>query len=181
MIATISLIFFIFRLSSHHFDGYLKYHDFDREIAEKFEIYSLCIESKKYTWFHKIGITLSSLAILCSFLDLTTIYGIIISSLFWMCGFVFILFYVFKFEKRIKAAAANEFRCVRLLNSFIYSTTKGQYSNNPKFMYWNNVEAKEADAIENLYLCCQFDRNMLIWDLATLGLFALSLISTAPI
>lgn len=181
MIAIISLIFFIYRLSSHKFKGYWKYHDFDRDIAEKYGIYSLCIEGKKYARFHLFGIVLSALVLVLSFFVFATPYKEIIESLIFMCGFVFVMFYSFKFEKTIKTASANVRNCINVLNSYIYTTTKGQYSNRPSWIYYKDVEAKEADEIETLYLCCQFDRDMLIGDAIALGLFVLSLISTAPI
>ena len=181
MIAIISLIFFIYRLSSHKFEGYWKYHDFDRNIAEKYGIYSLCIEGKKYTWFHKIGIILSLIGIVCSFCDSAQLYGRIIISLYWICGFTFSFLYPLKFEKMIREAKANEFHCIHLLNSYIYVTTEGKYSWNHRWKYEDNVDAKDADAIEELYLCCRFDRDMLIWDAIALGLFALSLIFIVPI
>ena len=181
MIAIISLIFFIYRLSSHKFKGYWKYHDFDRNIAEKYGIYSLCIEGKKYTWFHKIGIVLSSLVFVLPFFDVLIPYYEVVSSLVALCGFTFVMFYTFKFEKTIKTASTNAWKCINVLNSYIYTTTKGQFSNRPSWIYYKDVEAKEADEIETLYLCCQFDRDMLIGDAIALGLFVLSLISTAPI
>lgn len=181
MIAIISLFFFVYRLSSHKFKGYWKYHNFDRDIANKYGIDSLCIEHEKYTWFHIIGIVLSSLTFVFLVFDVSIPYSKIINSLIFMCGFVFILFYSFKFEKTIKTASANARNCINVLNSYIYTTTKGQYSNRPSWIYYKDVEAKEADEIETLYLCCQFDRDMLIGDAIALGLFVLSLISTAPI
>lgn len=181
MIAIFSLIFFGYRLASHKFKGYWEYHNFDRVIAEKYGIYSLCIEGKKYARFHLFGIVLSALVIVLSFFDVLIPYYEVVSSLVALCGFTFVMFYTFKFEKTMKEATANLFHCVRLLNSYIYTTTKGQYSNRPSYIYSKDIEAKEADEIETLYLCCQFDRDMLIWDAIALGLFALSLIFIVPI
>lgn len=180
MIAIFSLIFFGCRLASHKFKGYCKYHNFDRNIAEKYGIDSLCIEGKKYTLFHLFGIVLSALASVLSFFDVLPYYEVV-CSLVASCGFVFVMFYTVRFNKMIKEATANQFHCVRLLNSYIYTSTKGKYSNNPSYIYSKDIEAKEADEIETLYLCCQFDRDMLIGDAIALGLFALSLIFIVPI
>lgn len=173
--SVISLIAFYFRLSSHRFKEYWKYHNFDRDISEKHGINSLCIEKNKYTWFHKIGIVLSLFATIGPFFGFDTIYGAIVCSIFEISGFIFLIFYAFTLGKLLKEANSNLFHCVHLLNSCIYSITKGKYSNNPHWVFSHDVEASEADHIEILYKCCNFDRNMLIGDLIALGLFALNL------
>ena len=162
ILAIIALIGFIFRLQAINLKGHLKYYDYDREIAKKYEIYSMCTESAKYTLYHFIGIFLSVISIVSS-----VVGNLILTTIFSCCVVVYAFIYGYRYERHITIANENEKKCVFLLNHIIDLEDKEDYQ-------WK-TSPKDATDIYYLYLCCNHDKMTLLFDLIPLFLLVLSL------
>ena len=157
-----ALIGFIFRLQALNFKGYLKFYDYDREIAKKYEIYSLCTESQRYELYHFIGMLLSVVSFVSSLAE-----NSILNVIFICCCFVYALLYGLKFEKYIREAGKNEKKCVYLLKHIVNLNGSKDYE--------MNTIPEDASAIHFLYLCCNHDKMTLLFDLVPMLLLALSI------
>lgn len=160
ILSAIALIVFIYRLQALNFKGYLKFYDYDKKLANKYEIY-LFTENNKYGAFHFIGIALSIAAIVSSFIK-----SIIPVTIFCVCFFAYALLYAIKFENMITTASKNENRCVFLLSHIIELGEKEDYE-------WK-TNPEESDEIRNLYHCCKHDKMTMLFDLLPLIVLGLS-------
>ena len=162
ILAIIALLCFIFRLQAHNFKGYLKFYDYDREIAKKYGIYSMCIERRRYELYHVIGMLLSVAIVVAAFVD-----NFKLTSVFAGCCFIYALIYGIKSEKYIQEASHNEKRCVFLLKHIIDLNGAKDYE--------EKTTPEDATDIHFLYLCCNHDKMMLLFDLVPLLLLLSSL------
>ena len=163
ILSAFALIGFIFRLQALNFKGYLKFYDYNKELAKKYEIYSMCTESRRYELYYLIGMLLSVAVLVSSLVD-----NFILTSTIAGCCSIYALLYGLKFERYIQKANKNEKRCVYLLNHIIKLDSKEDCE--------CKANAKDADDIHTLYLCCNHDKMTLLFDLVPLFLLVLSFI-----
>lgn len=164
VISIVALIAYIYRLQALNFRGYMKFYDYDRDLARKYELY-LFTENNKYRTFHFIGIALSVVAIVSSFVK-----SMILTIIFCICFFVYFLLYSIKFEDKITAASKNENRCVFLLSRMVELSEKEDYE-------WG-TKSNESDEIRNLYHCCKHDKMTMLFDILPLIVLGLAVLTS---